>query len=77
MTALQNYISSYFGVAQPSDIKTIVELFQPITLKKGEYYLHTGKQCDKLSFIESGMLRIFVNTEDKEVTQLIPTKDYS
>lgn len=76
MTTLQTYISSYFGVAQPSDIKTIVELFKPTTLKKGEYYLHTGKQCDKLSFIESGMLRIFVNTENKEVTQWISTKGY-
>ena len=76
MTALHTYISSYFGIAQPSDLDIIAELFKPTALKKGEYFLHTGKQCDRLSFIESGMLRIFVNTDGKEVTQWISTKGY-
>ena len=58
MTELEQYIKSYFGLVQPTDLKIIAALFQPTTLKKGDYYLKTGKSCDKLSFIQSGLLRI-------------------
>lgn len=76
MTELEHYISSYFGVAQPGDLNAISPFFRQETLKKGDYFLETGKGCNKLSFIQSGMLRIYVQTEDKEVTQWISTKGY-
>lgn len=76
MTELEQYIKSYFGLVQPTDLTIIASLFQPTTLKKGDYYLKTGKSCDKLSFIQSGLLRIFVSTEDKEVTQWISTQGF-
>lgn len=76
MTELENYISSYFGLVQPSELKAIAALFRPEVLKKGDYFLKSGKNCDKLSFIQSGLMRIFVATEDKEVTQWISTKGY-
>ncbi|MBI3239468.1 MAG: Crp/Fnr family transcriptional regulator [Flavobacteriia bacterium] len=76
MTELEHYISSYFGVAQSDDLDAIGQFFQPTTLKKGEYFLETGKACKQLSFIQSGMLRIYVQTEDKEVTQWISTKGF-
>jgi CRP-like cAMP-binding protein len=46
------------------------------TIKKGEYFLKTGKQSDKLSFVQSGLLRVFATTEEKEITQWISTKGY-
>jgi CRP-like cAMP-binding protein len=76
MTELEHYISSYFGIAQPDDLVAIGQFFQPTTLKKGNYFLETGKACNQLSFIQSGMLRIYVQTEDKEVTQWISTKGF-
>jgi CRP/FNR family transcriptional regulator, anaerobic regulatory protein len=76
MAELQQYIQSYFGVVNEDDLKTIVSFFKQETIKKGEYFLKTGKPSDKLSFIQSGMLRIFVDQEDKEVTQWISTKGY-
>lgn len=76
MTELEHYISSYFGIAQPGDLNAISQFFHPTTLKKGDYFLETGKACNHLSFIQSGMLRIYVQTEDKEVTQWISTKGY-
>lgn len=76
MTALEQYIQSYFGIAQPAELRTISELFKPQQLKKGGYYLKTGQACNKLSFIHSGLVRIFVITDDREVTQWISTPGY-
>jgi CRP/FNR family transcriptional regulator, anaerobic regulatory protein len=75
MTELEHYIHSYFGLEQNS-LAQIVSMFEQTSLKKNDYFLKTGKRCDKLSFIKSGLLRIYVNTEDKEVTQWISTKGY-
>ena len=51
-------------------------MFKPQSLKKGDYFLKTGRTCDKLSFVQSGLLRVYVQTPDKEVTQWISTKGY-
>jgi CRP-like cAMP-binding protein len=74
MTELEQYIKSYFGVVAIDDLKTIVSLFKLTNIKKGEFLLKSGKRCDKLSFVQSGLLRMFVTTDDKEVTQWISTK---
>lgn len=75
MTELEKYITSYFGVEQ-EDLLMISSLFKPQSLKKGDYYLRAGRYCEKLSFVKSGLLRIYVSTEEKEVTQWISTKGY-
>jgi CRP/FNR family transcriptional regulator, anaerobic regulatory protein len=75
MTELEKYIQSYFGISQ-EDLAQVGALFKRQTLKKGDYFLKTGRVCDKLSFIQSGLLRIYVQTSDKEVTQWISTKGY-
>ncbi len=55
----------------------MVPLFHPETLEKGAFYLHQGQNCDKLSFIRSGLLRIYVRQEDgREVTQWISSPSY-
>ncbi|TAF75630.1 MAG: hypothetical protein EAZ53_05885 [Bacteroidetes bacterium] len=74
MSELELYIKSYFGVVSENDLKSIVSLFNSKTILKGEYFLKTGNKCDKLSFVQSGLLRIFVQTQDKEVTQWISEK---
>jgi CRP/FNR family transcriptional regulator, anaerobic regulatory protein len=76
MTELEQYIQSYFGVLQVEDVARITDLFKSATLKKGDYYLKSGRPCLQLSFIQSGLLRIFAHTEEKEVTQWISTKGY-
>jgi CRP-like cAMP-binding protein len=75
MTELEKYINSYFGVEQ-EDLFLISSLFKPQTLRKGDIYLRTGRYCEKMSFIKSGLLRIYVSTEDREVTQWISTLGY-
>ena len=76
MIELEQYIKSYFGVVSTADLKKIVSLFKLTSIKKGEYFLKAGKQCDKLSFIQSGILRVYIETEDKEVTQWISTAGF-
>jgi CRP/FNR family transcriptional regulator, anaerobic regulatory protein len=76
MTELENYIKSYFGVIENNDVKKMVSLFQIKKINKGEYLLKSGKRCDRLSFVQLGLLRMFAETEQKEVTQWIATKGY-
>lgn len=75
MTELQQYIRSYFGISN-EDMKKVSELFMESELKKGDYFIKTEQYCDKLSFVQSGYIRIFANHEDKEVTQWISSKGY-
>jgi len=75
MSELETYINSYFGVEE-KDLLSISALFKPQVLKKGDFYLKTGRYCEKLSFVKSGLLRVFVNIEDREITQWISTKGY-
>ena len=51
----------------------IVSFFEPSQLKKGDFFLKAGKQCEKLSFVQSGFLRVYIETENGEITQWIST----
>jgi CRP-like cAMP-binding protein len=75
MTELEQYIHSYFGVDH-GDMVKIASFFKSHKIKKGDYFLKTGEQCEQLSFVQSGFLRVFVSLPDKEVTQWISTKGY-
>jgi CRP-like cAMP-binding protein len=75
MTELEKYIQSYFGVAN-DELEKITSLFKEQELKKGDYFLKTGRICNQLSFVKSGLMRIYVTTENKEVTQWICTQGY-
>lgn len=76
MTALEHYIQSYFGVVENEDLQKIVSLFKSTTIKKGNLLLQAGNKCDKMCFVKSGLLRIIVDKEDKEITQWISTEGY-
>lgn len=76
MTELEQYIKFHFGIGATDDLKVISSFFKMTILKKGDYLLKSGKICNKLSFVQSGFLRMFLRTDDKEVTQWISTKGY-
>ena len=76
MTALEQYIKACFGVTD-EEMAILYDLFVPVTIKKGDYFLKTGRQCDKLGFVQSGLLRVFTTVEgDREVTQWIAGPGY-
>jgi hypothetical protein len=61
MTELEKYIHTYFGV-NGDELSKISSFFKPVSLKKGEYFLKAGRFCDKLGFVQSGIIREFVAT---------------
>jgi CRP-like cAMP-binding protein len=75
MSELEKYIQTYFGVPL-DDIAKIIAFFKPMHLKKGDYFLKTGRQSDRLGFVQSGIIREYLYVEDKEVTKWISTKGY-
>jgi len=50
MTELEKYIQTYFSVSK-DDLTRISTFFKPIILKKGEYYLKTGRYSNRLGFV--------------------------
>ncbi len=75
MTQLEQYINSNFSVTD-EEVSKIASLFQPDTLRKGDFYTKSGEACDKLSFVQSGFLRSYETLEDKDITQWIFSKGY-
>ncbi len=76
MTELEVYIKSYLGITRPDDLQLLMEKFKLTTMKKGEYFLKTGRYCDKLSFVQSGLIRVYALSDDREVTQWISSKGF-
>lgn len=72
MQELLDYITSYFSVSQ-SDLIKIANNFKLIELNKGKHLHRTGKICDKISLIKSGIIRIYREIDNKEITQWIST----
>jgi CRP-like cAMP-binding protein len=75
MTELETYIHQHFSIPL-DDCKKVGGLFKSETINKGDYFLRSGRPCNKLSFIQEGILRIYVELPDKEVTQWIGTAGY-
>ncbi|OCX52001.1 cyclic nucleotide-binding protein [Mucilaginibacter sp. PPCGB 2223] len=75
MNELESYIHHYFSIST-ADCQTIAGLFNREVLNKGDFYLKTGRYCNKMSFIKQGMLRIYVTLPGNEVTQWISAPGY-
>ena len=73
MTEFEKYIQTYFGVDK-DELTKMSSFFTPVTLKKGDYFLKTGRHCDRLGFLQTGIIREFVIINDKEITKWISTK---
>jgi len=75
VTELETYIHSYYS-ATGEDVRKIAAHFRPQFLGKGDYFVKAGRQCRELGFVQSGIVRVYVQTDDKEVTQWIGTRGY-
>jgi CRP-like cAMP-binding protein len=75
MSVLQQHIQNYFDVnAEQLDI--IARSFQFRQVAKGDYLLKEGRLCSQLSFIQNGLIRIYAQKGEKEVTQWISSAGY-
>ena len=67
MEQLINCITNKINIDKES-LKSIVSSFEIKTIKKGEFFLESGKICRKMAFIESGYLRMYDIADGKEIT---------
>jgi len=58
------------------DVDFIANYFVEEKLNKGELFLSMGQRCTRLSFIQSGIVRVYAFREGKEVTQWIGDAGY-
>lgn len=75
MSELEKYIQSYFAVDR-NEISKISACFQSKSIKKGDYFLKTGRDSHQLGFIQSGILREFLLVDGREITKWISTQGY-
>jgi len=75
MTQLEQYINLNFGVSG-DELSKIASLFKLENIQKGSFFIRSGTDCDKLSFVQSGFLRMFATSGDKDITQWIFSKGY-
>lgn len=58
--AIKGFVSSF--------IVTITELMYKTSYKKGDILLMEGEICDKVFYVESGLLRFYTVAENKEIS---------
>jgi len=72
---LQYVLTDLFGASR-KEAMLIQSKFQIEHLRKGDFFLRQHQRCTKLSFIVSGIFRVYAETEHKEVTQWIGGENY-
>ncbi len=72
---LKKYIRSYFGVTN-DDLEIILSFFQPVKIRKNDFFLKEGAYAHRLGFVQSGIVREFMLSDGKEVTKWIATPGY-
>ena len=68
-------IQENFGQLTTEELALINSYFQEEKLCKNQYFTESGKICNKLSIIKSGILRVYALSDKKEITQWISTKN--
>lgn len=76
MTDLQISIQQFFDLNSTEDIQTISSYFKSESLKKDDFLQKANRTISKLYFIRSGYIRIYLETDKKEVTQWISGPGY-
>lgn len=75
MSELKKHITDTFGFSE-TEFENIQDLFKPLVIEKGDYFLKQGQYSRRLGFVETGILREFLYVNDKEVTKWFSTSGY-
>lgn len=65
----------YFGPFSAGEAERVKPFFRQEVLEKNEYFSQAGKRCDRLSIIQSGILRVYALADGKEVTQWLAAEN--
>lgn len=75
MKQLNSLLEAYFGKFTDEELVVLSAYFKQERLQKNDFFTKSGKICDKLSLVKSGILRIYALSDAKEVTQWISTEN--
>lgn len=75
MLALRNFIESYTTISD-SDWGKISVCFERKEVDKNQIILNEGSICNHLYFLESGLLRYFINKDGNEITKFFTVAPY-
>ncbi len=67
MEQLRNCIANQINIDKES-LESIVSAFEIQKVKKGEFFLKSGRICRKMAFIEKGYLRMYDIADGKDIT---------
>ncbi len=67
---ITTYINSYFDLSE-QNLEVFKRFFKKQTFNKNEFIANEGDHKVSFSFIESGFVRVYKQTETKEITQWI------
>jgi CRP-like cAMP-binding protein len=75
LDTLRQFIETYTSL--PADEwKLIFECFEKRVIEKDEIILQEGKVCRHLYFIESGLLRFYINKDGNDITKFFTEAPY-
>lgn len=75
MPELEAYLLGYFLINK-DELAQASSLFHVEHLNRNDFFVKSGHYADKLSFVKSGIVRVYASHGDKEVTQWISTPGY-
>lgn len=76
MQNFENAIQVYFGKLSAEELLIIRGYFKEEKLERNSYFTESDKICDRLSFVKSGILRVYALADGKEITQWIATENF-
>jgi CRP/FNR family transcriptional regulator, anaerobic regulatory protein len=76
MENFDKVIQDHFGKLSQEELSIIRSYFHLEKLQKNDFFTKSGKVCDRLSVVQSGILRIYTLSNGKEITQWISTPNY-
>jgi len=75
LEALRQFIQNYTTLSD-EDWNQIAKCFEKRVVEKDEILLQEGKICRHLYFIESGLLRYFINKDGNDITKFFTEAPY-
>lgn len=63
--SFKSYLLQFCEVPEAS-LQALLDLFRPLSLKKGDHYAITGQTAKKLAFVKMGLLRAYYQSSDGE-----------
>lgn len=76
MADLKTLLKTYFETLTQDDLDIIMPYFHEEVLEKNAFFCRSEQRCNRLSFIQSGILRIYGVSDGREVTQWLGTENY-